>query len=354
MSTDLQSSGAPDKGPSNRLPFERWWPFVFGVAAGLMLRLVFSGSPGQGYATMMASFIYLSPIVVGAVTVYVAERTRRRTWTYYASAAFLANLFYVGGTLVFMIEGLICAVVILPVFATLGMIGGLVMGAVCRMTQWPKQTLLAFWALPLLLGGIESHFEPAQQLREVEHMRVIRASPERIWSEIHAARDIRPDEVARAWFFRIGVPLPLAGVSAERGGEKVRTLNLGKDVHFEQVAVDWEENRRVRWSHRYQPDSFPPYALDEHVVLGGHYFDITTTTYELRPVAGGTELHVRMAYRVSTTFNWYAEPVARLMIANFEQVLLDFYRLRCEEQMPPRAVAAAPSLELSAPAPAAR
>ena len=29
------------------------------------------------------------------------------------------------------------------------------------------------------------------------------------------------------------------------------------------------------------PDSFPPHALDDHVMLGGHYFDVDSTAYRL-------------------------------------------------------------------------
>jgi hypothetical protein len=323
---------SPSAAPESRtLPFARWWPVVAGMVAGITLRLVFSGKPGQPYAAMMGAFIYLSPIVVGAVTVYVAERSRRRTWSYYLASAFLANVFFVGGTLLIMIEGLICAIVIIPVFAVLGSIGGLAMGAVCRLTNWPRQALYALWALPLLVGALETQLPaPAERHRVVEHATLIRAPAERVWSEIHAAKDIRPWEVDRAWFFRIGVPLPHEGVSRSANGERLRTITMGKQVNFDQVVTDWEDNRHVRWRHRYHEHSFPPHALDEHVVLGGHYFDIETTAYELSPVGEGTQLRVRMEYRVNTSFNWYADPVAQWLLENFEEVLLDFYRRRSE------------------------
>jgi hypothetical protein len=35
-----------------------------------------------------------------------------------------------------------------------------------------------------------------------------------------------------------------------------------------------------------------------------------------------------MSYRVSTQFNWYADGVARLLIGNFEEVILKFYQRR--------------------------
>ncbi|MBG9388919.1 SRPBCC family protein [Caenimonas aquaedulcis] len=312
------------------LPFSKAWPIAAGALAGVALRLIFLGKAGQAYAPMMAAFIYCAPILVGAVTVYVAERVARRSWGYYVWSAFLANCFFVLGTLMIMVEGLICAAVIIPVFAAFGALGGLAMGLVCRLTHWPKQTLYVAWAVPLLLGALETQIPLAERVRSVEQTRLIAAPPERVWAEIQTARDIQPSEVEDAWFFRIGVPLPRAGTSRLAGGERVRTLSLGKEVHFDQVVTDWDENRRVRWNHRYAPDSFPPYALDEHVVLGGRYFDITSTEYRLQPKGSATELSVRMDYRVSTPFNWYADPVAGVLLRNFEGVLLKFYARRSE------------------------
>jgi hypothetical protein len=39
---------------------------------------------------------------------------------------------------------------------------------------------------------------------------------------------------------------------------------------------------------------------------------------------------MRMHYRVSTRFNWYAKPVAQVLMNNFGDVILDFYRRRSE------------------------
>ena len=104
---------------------------------------------------------------------------------------------------------------------------------------------------------------------------------------------------------------------------------MGKSIHFDQVATDWEENRYVRWRYRFYEDSFPPNALDDHVKIGGYYFNILDTEYILTPKSlQSTELKIRMHYRVSTQFNWYADSVAQLLIGNFEEVILDFYRLR--------------------------
>ena len=107
---------------------------------------------------------------------------------------------------------------------------------------------------------------------------------------------------------------------------------MGKGIHFDQVAADWEPNRRVRWLYQFSTDSFPAGALDDHVRIGGAYFDILDTEYTLHPVDGGTELRSRMSYRVSTSFNWYATPIAKFLISNFEETALRFYARRAEAQ----------------------
>lgn len=105
---------------------------------------------------------------------------------------------------------------------------------------------------------------------------------------------------------------------------------MGKGIHFEQVAVEWRPGERVRWLYRFSDDSVPPNALDEHVEIGGMYFDILDTEYALQRAQGGTTLSVRMSYRVSTQFNWYARPLADYLIGNFEDVILKFYARRAE------------------------
>jgi hypothetical protein len=243
----------------------------------------------------------------------------------------MANVFFVIGTLIIMIEGLICAMVIVPFFAVTGIVGGLIMGIVCRVTQWPRHALYTLAVLPLVLGGLEGNLATPSRFGAVERTIVVRAEPHVVWKEIMNAREIKPEEMGRAWIFRIGVPLPLAAVVEPSLGGPVRKMTMGKDVHFDQVFTERSENRYVHWTYRLYPDSFPPYALDDHVLVGGYYFDVKDTSYSLVPVREGTELKINMGYRVTTQFNWYADPLARYLLGNFEDIVLEFYRHRSEK-----------------------
>lgn len=311
-----------------------WWPLPAGVLFGIALRVIFSGEPGGAYSAMSGSFALLAPIAVSAVTVYVAELRERRTWSYYFWMGAMANVLFAVGTFLIDIEGLICVILATPLFAIVGGVAGLIVGAVFRWTRWMRRAVYCCALLPLLLGAYEHYIPLPQNVRTIERTIVIAAPPADVWDQLMIASAIRPDEIADGLMYRIGVPLPesaLAGQAA--GGELVRHVRMGKGIRFDQVATDWEVCRRVRWQYRFAMDSFPPRALDDHVRIGGEYFDLLDTEYSLQPHANGTtSLRVAMSYRVSTRFNWYAQPVAALFVGNFEETALRFYARRAEAQ----------------------
>jgi hypothetical protein len=319
------------------LPFAWWVPLMAGAVLGLALRLIFAGGAGDPFTVMSSAYFLLSPFAVGAVTVYVAERETRRTWEYHLVAPIAATALYVVGSFAMLIEGLICIVFALPVFAVFGAIGGLVMGFICRRIDWPKPryTAYSFIALPLLLGLFPTHEEQHVRIREVERTLVVAARPQALWYAINNARDIEPHEVQDGWMYRIGVPLPLAGITEQTPSGRLRHVTMGKSIHFDQVITHWAENEDLVCGYRFTADSFPPNALDDHVRIGGRYFDMLETEYRIEPInEHASSLKIRMRYRVSTEFNWYAEPIARALTANLEEVLLNFYGTRALERAP--------------------
>jgi uncharacterized protein YndB with AHSA1/START domain len=319
------------------ISFSAWYPFVAGLVSGLLLRFLFVGKPGSSWSAMAGAFIYFAPMLVGAVTVYVAERYKRRSWLYYASAPFFSNCIFVLGTLLIMIEGLICAMIIIPMFAAIGAIGGLAMGIVCRLTNWPKQTLSALAVLPLALGLGGDLLPTPDQFSRIERSIVINASPHVVWQQLAQADHIDGDDFKGTWASRIGVPMPLAGVVEIRPGESptgyVRRSQWQKKVHFEGLITDWQPGQYMRWTYRFSPDSFPPQALDDHVMIGGHYFDLIDTSFRLAPENKGTRLTIVANYRVSTQFNFYAEWIAQLLMGNMLEAATSFYQQRSQSDI---------------------
>ena len=87
--------------------------------------------------------------------------------------------------LALLIEGWICAILIIPVFALLGGLAGLAMGAFCRMTNWPRQRVVSCIALlPLLGGAFEHHVPNADRVRTQTRELFVAAPPGQVWREL--------------------------------------------------------------------------------------------------------------------------------------------------------------------------
>lgn len=315
------------------LPMRKWYPVVAGAISGVLLRLMFSGPGGSSWSAMAGAFIFIAPVVVGMVTVYLAERQQRRDWAYYLFAPFLATSLFVAGTLLLFIEGWICAIVIVPMFAVLGGVGGLVMGAICRLTKWPKPTLYGFALLPILIASFGTAIPTPKGLGSIERSVVINAPASVVWNQLNNIENIRPAEMEDALALRIGVPAPMSGATRETPDGRVRESRWGKQVHFDEVIREWEPERYMRWTYRFAHDSFPPNALDDHVIIGGHYFDLVDTSYELVPEGTQTRLSTKVHYRISTQFNFYADWVAQLLLGNLSEVGLRLYKARAEQSV---------------------
>ena len=72
-------------------------------------------------------------------------------------------------------------------------------------------------------------------------------------------------------------------------------------------------------------------TLDEHVKVGGRYFDVLEGEYELGPLAGGdTLLHLSSRVRVSTHFNAYAGFWTDAVMRSIQSSILQVIKQRAE------------------------
>jgi len=309
------------------------WMFGAGALYGLLMRLLFvlpfyrerSGASG----VMLASFVFLVPLLIGALTVYLlpaAQRTLGRALV----APLVPVLVFVGGTAILLIEGSICIALALPVFLIAAMLGGLLGWVLLLVVSPSRSTVGAVLVLPLLLGAVERSAPLPDRRGETDASVFIAAPPEAIWHLINDATGIRPDEMSQGLAWRIGVPLPQEAVTVDTPDGRVRKLRWDKNVHFDEPILDWVENRYIRWRYVFAADSIPPGALDEHVLIGGRHFDLVDTSYRLTPEAGGTRLAIHVSWRVSTHFNAYAGAWADLLVGDAARTILAFYQRRAE------------------------
>ena len=310
-----------------------------GLLTGLVLRFCFShGWEGFGFshgwegflALMSLTFLVLVPAVMGFVTVFVMERGAPRRWVAWVFAPFIPVVLALVITMLFNIEGLICVVMLLPVALLAGAIGGVIGGFVARgRTRAGHEVLGVALVLPLVLGVVESRAPSVRTVHEVRSAISIRANPERVWAEIARVPAIAPDELPALWTHRIGFPRPLEATLSHEGAGAVRHATFEHGVSFLENVDIWEPGHRLAFGIR--AESVPSDALDEHVTIGGAYFDVLRGQYVLEPgVEGGTRLVLTSTHRLSTHFNPYAALWVDAVMSDIQRGILDVVRRRAE------------------------
>lgn len=333
---------APDS-PLPSDPLARFSPFVrfalmvgAGVVYGLVMRLLFGGFPGipapfDDKGPMLLSFVVLVPVVLGMITVYGLTPDRRSV-VRAILAPWITVIAFALGTAITLLEGSICIAIALPAFLVESSIGGLLMLLLLRLGARPsRSTTSSILLLPLLLGGIEARVPDIDRHDHVHHSRVIHASPERIWAVLNDVEGIQSGELGHGLAWNIGMPYPLSGRTESTAEGRVRRSRWQHGIRFDEPIVAWEPARRLGWVYRFQADSIPVDALDDHVALGGRYAGLDETRFTLTPVPGGTRVDLAVGYRVSTNFNAYSAWWMERLLGDGSERILAMYARRAEQ-----------------------
>jgi hypothetical protein len=321
---------------------KKTYVFLAGAAYGLLMRIAFGVAPflntSDGSASyqrfaggpMLWSFVVLVPVLIGIYTVYAARKSNPGLG-FALMAPWLPTICFVAGTALLLIEGSICIAMAVPIFILEASVGGLIGWVVIKFVEPGPATMNSLMLLPLLSGYAESHIALPDQTQQSKAAIHIAAKPETVWGLINHATNIQPAEMKGGLAYLIGVPYPIEAITHAEQDGRVRRLRWAKNVHFDEPITAWEENRYIQWTYAFKPESFPPGSLDEHVLIGGKYFDLIDTSYRLVPDAGGTRLEIVVNYRVSTHFNWYSARWGRLLVDDSAQAILRFYKNRSEQ-----------------------
>ncbi len=316
----------------SRLEFSAWIPLFAGATYGILMRILFemSSFSDKDLEVMTFAFIIIVPIAVGVVTVVFAEAKKSHGFLYFIFAPWASITIFVLGTAISLLEGLICIAMAFPLFLVLGSFGGLVAGIVTRYTIHRKSIVTCVGVLPILVGFYEAGEPMSNIYAEISRDIYIEASPNTVWHQINYPTNIKPKELKNGFAYKIGVPYPIEARTLEERVGGMRNLIWQRGITFREEITAWEENRYIAWNYIFDKNSFPPGSMDDHVVIGGKYFDLRETSYTLIPTGKGTLLVLKVGYRVSTSFNWYSQFWGDFLIADTAETILEFYRNRSE------------------------
>lgn len=309
----------------------RWWWVIAGAVLGVVLRIVFGAFPSSMQGPMSIGFLAGTPLVVGALTVLGAT-PERRTASFLIFAPWAGIGLMLLGCAITLLEGSICLALMAPLFLALASLGGVLMGVVLHFVPGSSSRMSAVAVLPLLMVAGEGNAPLPDRQVELRREVLVDASAETIWSQILTARSIRPDELPVSLSHMIGVPKPLEGINVRTQDGEVRFSRWERGVNFRAYVTSRKEHQSITWRYVFDQHSFPEGSMDDHVAIGGRYFDLRDTSFHLTPASDGrTRLEIVAHYRVSTSINAYAVPVAEILGKDFLDTILGLYQRRSEK-----------------------
>jgi uncharacterized protein YndB with AHSA1/START domain len=312
---------------------------ALGVAYGLICRLLFAPTAKPSseslealWAIMSLSFIFLVPLALGLLVVWYGESVR--SWWRRVFQPWLAGLAFMAAAIVFHLEGFICVILWLPLVWLMSSLGGVLAGVLrdARASDGSKRLCVAVVALlPFVAGPLESLRERETEIRTAHTSIEIAASPAQVWRQIRSVPRITEAEHGPSWSHRLGFPRPTEAMLEGTGVGSIRNARFEGDVLFVEKVTEWEENKRLSFSIAADTKNIPPTTFDEHVTIGGPYFDVLHGTYWIEALGPDrVRLHLSSDQRLSTGFNFYSQWWTVWLMNDLQSYILRIIKARAE------------------------
>lgn len=300
----------------------------------LLLRTVFGASTWAGVFNMMSkSFLFLLPSIVGALTVYFskAEKVQKFAYRFFIPWVPILAFFFI--TLVFAMEGWPCLVMILPIFLLASSIGGLI-GGYFKLKKKDNKTYVSLLVLlPLIASPLENYIGANAKPYKAYTYIDINAPAEKIWDNVTRVNEIKVEQ-DKGWLTKLlNFPRPLKAVLNFEGVGAYREAVFTNGLVFHETVTAYVDNRRMSFTIKALPHEIPLTTMDEHLVIGGKYFDVLNGTYELEQLKGETyRLHLWSNFKLNTTFNFYASWWAKNIMKDIQNNILQVEKYRAEHE----------------------
>lgn len=307
--------------------------FLGGLLAGVAYGLLAMQLVALTHRAVSIAYLFVLPVVLGALPVVFSTRQQLRAYQRYILLPWgiVGTLFLLA--IITHLDGLLCLFILVGPFMLLGTLGALLVRLVNLRKEPGQQPLYAMvWLLlPFGAGGLE-HFVPATTRNyTVRTSQDIAALPAVVWAQVQSVRHIQPAEIRPHLVHLLGVPRPLDGRLDFAGVGGIRHITWEKGLRFQEQLTSWQPGRGFSYTIHVDPASIPPRTLDEHVLVGGRYFDVVSGSYALQPLpGGGTRLQLSCTYRITTNLNGYGRLWADFLLHDFNAMILEVVQGRSE------------------------
>lgn len=300
----------------------------------LLLRLFFGVTTWSEIFNMMSvTFLFLLPFIVGALTVYFSKEEKVRTPSYRIFIPWVPIFAFFFITFFFAIEGWPCLLMILPIFLLASSIGGLI-GGYFKLKKRDNNVYLSILTiLPLLISPIENYIGATSTPYKAYSYIDINAPAVKIWSNVTRVREIKKEQ-DRGWLTNIlNFPRPVKAELNFEGVGAYREAIFTNGLVFHETVTEYIDQKKMSFTIKALPHEIPLTTMDEHLVVGGKYFDVLNGTYELEKLNEKTyRLHLYSNFKLTTTFNFYASWWANNIMKDIQNNILQIEKQRAENE----------------------
>lgn len=280
------------------------------------------------------SFVLSMPFACGALSVSIGRWFGSDNLVIQAVLIPLAAL--LAGLLICIaigIEAMICVIMAAPLLAISCVLGGMAAHFLLpRNNPKPRFYSCVILCLPFISAYTEGMFNWPTETKSITNTITIHAPAGRIWPEITSVRAIDPAMLRNSWIYKIGFPRPIAAELDRPGVGGIRTATFEREVSFFEVVTQWKENERLSFSIDADPEFIPHTAFDQHIIVGGRFYDVLDGIYEIEPVSPGIcRLHLTSHHRLSNRFNAYASWWSVRIMDEIQGTILEVIRTRAEQ-----------------------
>jgi hypothetical protein len=315
---------------------------ISALASGVIL-LFYAGffrwafaEPGMANAggVVSLSFIASVPFACGAISVAIARWSGSDLWVVPAiigpCGALMIGLFI---CVVVKIEAMVCVIMAAPILIGAAILGGLLAHALLPKNAKDYRLQLTFAVfLPFIAAWIEGSLHWPTETKAIENTIIIQASADKIWPEIASVSAIPREQIKDRWIYHIGFPKPIAATLDRHAVGGIRTATFERGVSFYETITEWDYPRKLAFTIHADPEFIPRTAFDQHIIVGGRFYDVLDGTYRIEPLSPTScRLHLTSRHRLSTRFNAYAAWWSEKIMDQIQGSILEVIRKRAEQ-----------------------
>jgi hypothetical protein len=282
------------------------------------------------FMIMTIGFVFFLPFAIGMLHVFLRQRDGMRSFAQSIFEPMMPASICLMLSLLIGWEGTICLIMAFPIVLVLSGLGGLAMRLILN-SQQKNLIFVAFMVLPMPLSLLEQSIDSPQEKRVVTNTIRINATAQTVWKKIVRVEKIT--EPQESVFFALGFPRPIEAVLSGDGIGQTRLATFERGLQFVETVTDWKQDEKLGFTIKADPKMTPLTTLDEHVTVGGAFFDVMSGTYEIRKAnEREVDLVLYSEHRISTHFNFYSRIWSDFLMSEIQQNILKVIKGRAEAE----------------------